>query len=417
MKMRIWIVEATEPLPVIDQNFRELRCGVLARVMESRGHEVTWWTSTFDHMKKRHRYESEYSLKISPGICLELMPAPGYAKNISIQRVTHHRVLARYFSAAARNYQSAPDVIFTCWPIPELAEQAVRFGRSRGIPVIVDVRDLWPDIYLKALPGPLRYLGKIFLLAELRRTSRTLRWATGLTAVSKTYLDWALKYARRSIQEEDGVFPLGYSVKYRGKAEVGAQVLRIKDQYGLTADLPTFFFVGMLGHSYDLETLIRAARRLCVERSGQVRIIIAGDGDKAHELKQMAAGLNNVIFTGWISEEEIWAFMQLADVGLAAYTQDALQSLPNKPFEYWAAGLPVLSSLPGELERLLEEEEVGCQYQAGKVDSLVRGMEWFLEHPQERKQMGDNARKLLEGQFDAQTISQKLVEYLEKIGR
>ena len=124
---------------------------------------------------------------------------------------------------------------------------------------------------------------------------------------------------------------------------------------------------------------------------------------------------DNLIFTGWIDENKIWALMGLAVAGLATYTRDALQSLPNKPFEYWAAGLPILSSLAGELEMLIEQEKVGRQYEPGDADSLVSGIKWLVAHPTEREEMGQNARRLIEEKFNTDIIYEHLTRHIEKI--
>lgn len=54
--MNIWIVEAVKPLPVLGSTYRDLQCGMLAKALVANGHEVVWWSSTFDHMRKMHRF-------------------------------------------------------------------------------------------------------------------------------------------------------------------------------------------------------------------------------------------------------------------------------------------------------------------------------------------------------------------------
>jgi len=66
--------------------------------------------------------------------------------------------------------------------------------------------------------------------------------------------------------------------------------------------------------------------------------------------------------------------MQMSKIGLAAYDSDALQSLPNKPIEYLAGGLCVVSSLHEELEKLLYEENCGLTYHARDVNGLVHAI-------------------------------------------
>jgi glycosyltransferase involved in cell wall biosynthesis len=109
--------------------------------------------------------------------------------------------------------------------------------------------------------------------------------------------------------------------------------------------------------------------------------------------------------------------MRTAWVGLAPYVEGAGQSLPNKPFEYMAAGLPIISSLPGELEALLRQEGIGLQYKAGDVESLVGAIKFLVEHPDERRRMAIRSRMLFEKRFAADIIYSRYVEHLEQVVR
>ena len=61
--MKISIVEIGEPLP-LEENVRLLRYGNFCRYLASKGHEVTWWTSSFSHMPKKHLVDSTQKITI-----------------------------------------------------------------------------------------------------------------------------------------------------------------------------------------------------------------------------------------------------------------------------------------------------------------------------------------------------------------
>lgn len=410
--MRIWIVQDGEPIPGLDENTRDWRAAMLARALVARGHEVLWWASTFDHSRKRHRFDAPRTVELEPGLKVRLLHGPGYSHNKSLKRFWHHRVLAAAYAREAIDWPP-PDLVFCSVPTLELAEQSVIYGRKRKLPVIVDMRDAWPDLYLNLFPLPLRRFARPFLAGEFRRAEYIYRVAEGITAISDTYLDWALQYAKRPRRNSDGVFPLGYN-PLPTKAEDEAQTTMFQQQYVLRPVL-VVAFIGIFGTSYDLETVVGAARQLQTGGRRDVQIVLAGDGDMAPRLREKARGLSNVVFTGWLDQSSLKTIMHITDVGLAAYSVGALQSLPNKPFEYMAAGLPLLSSLPGELERLIAEHQIGLHYRAGDVQSLTEKIVWLAEHPTERAAMGQRARKLFEDQFRADIIYPKLVAHLEQV--
>jgi len=283
---------------------------------------------------------------------------------------------------------------------------------------VIDIRDQWPDVYLMAFHVRLRRLARLALLPEFRRMQRVFQMVAGITAVSETYLKWALTYAERSMRKTDGVFPLGYpSPAICTQSEIETQIAQLQAKYKIHPGLMIVTFVGMFGASYDLETVIKAARMLQVEGPLNIQIVLAGDGDNGPKLRKISHGLQNVIFTGWLDQASLLALMHMSSVGLAAYTLESSQSLPNKPFEYMAAGLPILSSLRGELETLIREEQIGLQYQAGDVVSLLEKLRWLAANPDARWEMGKRARRLFEESFSADVIYPRLVRHLEKVAQ
>lgn len=413
--MRVWIIQDGEPIPGIDENTRDWRAAMLAKAFVARGHEVLWWASTFDHARKRHRFDAPRTVELQPGLTVRLLHGPGYSHNKSPKRFWHHRALAAAYARESAS-RPPPALLFCSIPTLELAEQSVIYGRKRHVPVVVDVRDAWPDHYLSMAPVPLRGLVRLLLFTEFRRAYRIFGNVTGISAISDVYLNWGLKYARRGRCPADGVFPMGYPVMAQSTVH-GYNSLRdeFMARYGIDNSQLVLAFVGSFTTAFDLITVIEAARLLSRTKKVNTKFVVVGEGDQRNKLLNQAAGLNNVIFTGWFDQASVSAILGLASVGLAPYCDDSVISLPNKPFEYMAAGLPLLSSLPGELERLIGQYQIGLHYRAGDVQSLVEKIVWLAEHPEERIAMGQRARKLFEEQFRADIIYPKLVDHLEKV--
>ena len=96
--MRIWITIAYEPLPFIDGRVRLLRYGTLSSMLAKVGHEVIWWTSSFDHVRKIQRCKETTSVELKPGWRVNMLAVPGYKTNISLARIRHNISLSRKFS-------------------------------------------------------------------------------------------------------------------------------------------------------------------------------------------------------------------------------------------------------------------------------------------------------------------------------
>jgi len=90
-------------------------------------------------------------------------------------------------------------------------------------------------------------------------------------------------------------------------------------------------------------------------------------------------------------------------------------SLPNKPFEYMAGGLPVVSSLQGELQELLEKHRCGLTYRAGDVASLQHSLERLRNEADLRESMSRNGRDLYERSFRSDRVYGAMTTHLETV--
>lgn len=413
--MRVWIVQVGELLRGIDDNARDYRGMLLARELAGRGHEVVRWANTFEHTKKRFRFSESRTVALSPNLTVRLVHAlPGYQRNISIARWLQNRRMVQLFHRESESWPR-PDLIFAGLPVPELAEGACCLGRRWGIPVVVDVRDLWPDVYLTPLPEAFRPLARLLLTSEFRRSSRVLNSATAITAISETYFSWAFAQRDRQASPDDGVFPLGVVDQQKAvtaKGDEGA----IHARLGIVGQPFVVSFAGTFGNSYDITTVVRAARLLEARGRKTVHIVMAGDGQARPRARELAVGLSNISLPGWLDEAEVRAMNGIAGVGLCAYAVGALQSLPIKIAEYLVAGLPLISSLKGEMQDLLERTGCGRSYAAGNPESLADTIEWIVDHPRERQDMAARAHELFLRRFDAAVIYPALATRVEAIG-
>src|SRR4051812_12454031 len=101
--MRVWLVTVGEPMPEPGADHRLLRTGILSQELARRGHDVTWWASTFDHFSKKEVASVTTRREWSGGRIVQLHVPVHYRSNISLRRIVHNVLTAREFrSQAAR---------------------------------------------------------------------------------------------------------------------------------------------------------------------------------------------------------------------------------------------------------------------------------------------------------------------------
>ncbi|MDL1973929.1 MAG: glycosyltransferase family 4 protein [Deltaproteobacteria bacterium] len=416
--MKVWIVEISDFLPKIDGDNRLYRAGMLAKALVEAGHEVLWWSSTFNHQLRKQRFDVSTTIDIEKNYSLRLLYGPGYRRSISFGRWRHNRAVAREFAweLSAKSIDELPDLIYACLPTLEVSEQAVLFGNRYGIPVIVDIRDRWPDIYLSPLPKVLHPIVRTMLKTEFARAHRIFSKATAITGVSTKNLEWGLRLARRKANPKDRWFPLGFSVDGNDKSGVfKSNPKEIMGKYDIGSDPFVVTFLGTFSAAFNLKTVIHVAQNLSEAGHSRIKFVMVGDGVQTSFLRKVLIGIKNIVLTGWLDKSSIDEILKVSSVGLAPYSSIGLITLPNKPFEYMAAGLPILSSLEGELKTIIEQQGIGLQYRASDPIDLKDKIIWFLSHPEETKAMGQRAKALFEEKYNADVVYPGLVEHLTKI--
>ena len=412
--MRVWILSVGEPLPIDSGSERLLRMGITAQMLADRGHEVVWWTSAFHHVLKKQRVPDERVVEVAPNYRIQLLQGGGYRRNISMRRLIDHRRIARRFTALAPLHQP-PDVIVSAMPLLELSLAGVEYARARGIPIVVDVRDLWPDIFADVAPAPLRPLARLALRPLDQVARRACAGATAIWGHAPAFVEWGLRHAGRAGGPWDRPFPFGY----RADTPVAADLRDAEacwSEMGVRPDdgIMNVCFIGTVGHQFQLGTVLRAAQEL---RGASIRFVICGTGDRLEALRAQGAGIDNVIFAGWRRRAEIWQLLRWSAVGLAPYLDrfDYVQTIPNKVPEYLSGGLPIALSLDhGYLHDLLVEHGCGFSY-ANDASQLARALVELRDDPEGRKRMSAAAADLYESRFRADKVYGELIDNLERL--
>lgn len=410
--MKVWLLHVGEELPVDDQP-RTFRYGYLAEALTKRGHEVLRWAPTFNHCAKKYRFQSDCRVAIKTGYAIQFVHSPAYYQNASWRRLHAYRVLARRFRELATR-EDRPDLIVAAIPSLEWAAAAVDLGMAWNIPVVIDVRDRWPDVYLNALPNTARPVGRFFLAPYYRLARHACRNATALTAVSQSYLDWALRLAARAGGPQDRVVPLGFE-PVPVDPIVFRKNLATLEAIGIDRQQTICMYSGLFERSYDIETVVDAARYFDANKRNDLQFVLCGDGAKLTDIKRRSEGLRNLHLLGWTNAAMLQAVASIASIGLCPYSGDALQSLPNKPFEYMALRLAIVSSLSGELAELLDRFQCGVTYQAGETKQFIAWLTRILDAPDWLDRMRSNGHRAWQDNFRGRSLYDGFVHHLEML--
>lgn len=148
-------------------------------------------------------------------------------------------------------------------------------------------------------------------------------------------------------------------------------------KYNLT-DKFVVMYSGNIGYTHNVETLIDVAIRY--RDNKYIVFLIIGEGGKKATLMKRANDekLDNVIFSDYLSAEEVKYSMSCANLGVVTLTeQTAKVSVPSKTYNLLSYGIPLLSIAPkeSELRKIIQENNCGASFENDNVEGIVSFIE------------------------------------------
>jgi glycosyltransferase involved in cell wall biosynthesis len=145
--------------------------------------------------------------------------------------------------------------------------------------------------------------------------------------------------------------------------------------------------------------LVMALRELHARGRTDIGAVFIGDGPELPRIRQAAAGLEGVVFTGAVPHAKMPACLAACDIGVAPFDLEAHRPLslgfywsPLKIFEYMASGLPVVAPALDRIPELVEHNREGLLYDSAIRTGLPHALE-ALSDPAVRTRLGRAARE------------------------
>ena len=413
--MRFWLLNHFEPIPT-EHEARLMRCGMLAQRLVKRGHEVVWWTSDFDHYRKRHRNGCDRSIRVNPSLEIRLVKSLGYRSHVSPRRLVNNHLMGRRWRELVRD-EDPPDLLFAGWPIPEFGVEATRYARNHEIPAVLDVRDLWPSLWLDLLSPRLRPAGRMLLRRYFEMTRTAMSHATAITGVTDSYVDWGIGFSGRTRTPLDRSFgfrfrPMSLDSQDRFEAE------RTLEALGYVPDERIdVVFAGAFGRTYGLETVIEAGRRLDAEGSGRLRLVLCGSGDLWDRMEIAARDVDSVLVLPRLELRELTYLYEHASLGLAPYRNidNFRRNVPNKINEYLEMRLPLVAGVDGAIASMIDDHGIGIRYRSGDGASMADELAAIAAEPDRLADLQDRTVRYRETHLASRDEIDDLASHLESI--
>jgi glycosyltransferase involved in cell wall biosynthesis len=279
--------------------------------------------------------------------------------------------------------------IFSAWVLAKIKRAAL----------VVEVRDLWPAIFVEL--GVLTNRPAIRLLEALELWA--YRQADHVVLVSEGF---------RTNLIERGI-PATKLHTIRNGVDLDRFTPNlsvdpaIRRRLGASESDTLVLYIGAHGISHGLGAVLEAAAKL---DGDAVHVALVGEGaeKKALEVRLRELGAGNVTMLAGVPRDEVPGLLAAADICLVPLRDVPLFStfIPSKIFEYFGAGKAVIGAVTGEPAEILREggAVVVPPEDAGALAAAMRDL---AGNDERRRDIGQRGRRYVEDHFDRRELADR----------
>lgn len=371
------------------------------------GYQVDLITTTFQHWEKAQRNLDEIKTE-NYKFNLKFIYEPGYKKNIDLRRIRSHRIAAKNLRQLLEK-EGDYDLIYCEIPPNDVALAAAEYAKSKDIPFVPDVNDLWPEAMRMVLDIPV--ISDILFYPLLRDAEKVYSLVSGIIGTSDEYRDRPLKNQQLNVPKKTVYVGNEIAEFDAGVAEYGPQISKDEEEFWVS-------YAGTIGTSYDIKTMVLAGKELLNRSKSQIKIKILGGGPLKEELETLAEEqeCTNVEFVGYAPYPKMAAYLAKSDILVNSFVKKAPQSIVTKIGDYLAAGKPMINTcMSPEFRNKVEQDGFGINIMPEDVNVLADAIEKLYEDEAGRTEMGKRARTIAEEQFDRPQSYKKIIELIEEL--
>lgn len=305
-----------------------------------------------------------------------------------------------------------PDVIIATSPqlLVGLAGWCIAFARQ--IPLVFEVRDLWPESLAAVGVGDENSL----LHRALSAIANFLyRCADHIVVVTPAFKDFLIQ-KRQVPAEKISVVENGVETD---QVSPGTAAERSALRHELSANEKfVVCYVGTMGMAHGLETLLDAAAQLQAQNPA-VLFLLIGEGAEKERIKALSQsrGLANIRFLDQQPREKIPAFISASDACavLLRKTEVFKTVIPTKMLEFMSCARPVILGVDGQARKIVEEAEAGIVIEPENSIALVEAIERLAADPDLCQKLGTQGREYIVRHFSRSQTAAAYIHVLDAL--
>jgi len=326
-------------------------------------------------------------------------------------KLSYFKRLLAFFSfayhAAKKGSKLQGDVVFATSTPLTIAIPALYISWKKSIPMVFEVRDLWPEVPIAVgvIKNPIvKYLAKLL-------ESHTYKKSQAVIALSDGMKDGIIK---AGCEENKVVVIPNFSNRELFNQDITGEIFRLKR--GWLKDAPLLVYTGAFGMINGITYLVDIAEQLLLLNSN-VKILLIGSGKEFNLVTSRAKEKNvlniNLFIENSIKKEQLPEVLSAADLAsnIVINVQAVWNNSANKFFDALASGTPVLINGKGWQADLINNTKSGIVTYGMSLEQSAKKIDDFLHNKNLLKASSKNALNLSKECFD----KDKLVKQVEQV--
>lgn len=260
------------------------------------------------------------------------------------------------------------NIVLCTTPPLLLTTSAISIAKKKRAKLILDVRDIWPDVAFEMGSFKPNSLYGRFFSHIAKRGFKTADMVTTVSAGKVAKLSRRITKAGSSVR----LVPNGIDESFIDASEDE----NIVDRFNLTNGT-ICSYVGNIGLAQGLGTLLDIAAV-----RPNIRFLLFGTGADKRKLENQVAegGIANVEFCGTVDAAGVYTVLKHSALSYVPLVSSRLKdSIPTKLYECIACGCPVLLAAQGDSVDLLEESGLGKHAAPEDPKGLLREFDALIE--------------------------------------
>ncbi len=189
--------------------------------------------------------------------------------------------------------------------------------------------------------------------------------------------------------------------------------IKSRKKLGIPMNAKVLVFVGRLQINKGIYELANAFITLA-QKYPELHLILIGSGPESEKIKCDFSSWSlqkKVHFLGSVPHGEVCRWLNAADLFLLPSYNEGL---PNAILEAMACKLPIIATRTGGIPEAVEEGNTGMLIDLER-DNLDRAISCLLKNESLARQMGENGRKRVEGEFSWRRNAEKTIGVYQQL--